>query len=82
MHKVIEEFRETVGQQVNVGKSKLFISQNITHAAANRIRHVGGIALTNDLGRYLGVPVIHGGKLWHARGWRQDLVCIILREQT
>ncbi|KAA3474533.1 reverse transcriptase [Gossypium australe] len=47
------------GLTVNLEKSKLFISPNIHSTISSRLSQVCGIPLTNDLDKYLGVPLIH-----------------------
>lgn len=42
-----------------MAKSKLFISPNISRNMARDICNCSDIPLTSDLGRYLGVPLIH-----------------------
>lgn len=47
------------GEKVSFEKSKLFCSKNICHQRALEFGDQLGIGLTADLGKYLGVPVIH-----------------------
>lgn len=56
---VMNEFCMLSGQTVSLNKSKLFVSPNIPRNKARRLRNFCGIALTNDLGKYLGVPILH-----------------------
>ncbi|CAN1153186.1 LINE-1 retrotransposable element ORF2 protein [Linum perenne] len=48
------------GQLVSLDKSRVFFSKNTQGASRRNICRSLGIAETTDLGRYLGVPVIHG----------------------
>ena len=48
------------GQRVSLNKSKLFLSPNISHSLASGISQILGIPLTKNLGKSLGVPIIHG----------------------
>lgn len=57
---VLNQFCAISGQTVNLNKSKLFISHNVPRVRARRLSALTGISLTNDLGKYLGVPLIHG----------------------
>lgn len=41
-------------------KSQIFFSQNVSPEKANRITEQAGIARTDNLGKYLGVPSLHG----------------------
>lgn len=47
------------GQRVNSEKSKLFILANILVRTARVLSANFGIPLTGDLGKYLGVPLMH-----------------------
>ncbi|KAE8732459.1 hypothetical protein F3Y22_tig00002058pilonHSYRG00012 [Hibiscus syriacus] len=47
------------GVEVNLQKSKKFISPNVNSNMARDLSHLCGISLTDDLGTYLGVPIIH-----------------------
>lgn len=49
-----------LGQKVNKSKSNIFFSKNVCRDRAERIANKAGIPETRDLGRYLGVPSIHG----------------------
>ncbi|OMO52408.1 reverse transcriptase [Corchorus capsularis] len=82
----LREFASASGLSMSLSKSKLFISPNVVSRVASRMSQVCGIPLTRDLGRYLGVPVVHGrssrylylsvvdkirGKL---TGWKRNLL--------
>lgn len=58
--KCLDHFCSHSGQRVSLNKSKLFLSPNISHSLASGISNILGIPLTNNLGKYLGVPIIHG----------------------
>lgn len=47
------------GQSVNFDKSKLYCSPNISKELAAKVSHICGSPLTNDLGMYLEMPLIH-----------------------
>ncbi|GKV14725.1 hypothetical protein SLEP1_g25551 [Rubroshorea leprosula] len=53
------EFSSKFGLDINLAKSKLFISPNIQSHVANGMSSTCGIPLTSKLGVYLGVPIIH-----------------------
>ncbi|KAI5318919.1 hypothetical protein L3X38_038627 [Prunus dulcis] len=59
MHDCLETFCGLSGQQVNFEKSKIFCSLNTDRAIARQIAATSGSPLTNSLGSYLGVPLIH-----------------------
>ncbi|XP_057747786.1 uncharacterized protein LOC130966983 [Arachis stenosperma] len=47
------------GQKVNLGKSCVFFSSNVNHNTRHHLSQELGINLTVNLGKYLGVPLIH-----------------------
>ncbi|KAK5842706.1 hypothetical protein PVK06_005091 [Gossypium arboreum] len=55
----LKQFSLASGLIFNLEKSKLFISPNIHATFASRLSKVCGIPLTDDLGKYLEVPLIH-----------------------
>ncbi|GLT80127.1 hypothetical protein SLA2020_515820 [Shorea laevis] len=56
----LTEFSNRSGLDINLAKSKLFISPNVQSQVANSMSSSCGIPLTHNLGVYLGVPIIHG----------------------
>ncbi|GLT29941.1 hypothetical protein SLA2020_047710 [Shorea laevis] len=56
----LKEFASYSGLEINLAKSKLFVSPNIQSAVARSLSTSCGIPLTSNLGTYLGVPLIHG----------------------
>lgn len=56
----LERFCGFSGQKVNVVESNLFVFKNVDENLAQRLSSVSDIPLTEDLGKYLGVPSIHG----------------------
>lgn len=61
MMEVLNEFCIMSGQTINLEKSKVlvFVSPNVQRNKAKRISDFCGIKLTNNLGKYLGVPLLH-----------------------
>ncbi|GLT60499.1 hypothetical protein SLA2020_332630 [Shorea laevis] len=55
----IAEFSRESGLEINLSKSKLYVSANIQCHVAQSWSEVCGIPLTRDLGKYLGVPILH-----------------------
>ena len=55
----MDRFCELSGQSVNFDKSKLFCSPNTDKKLAKDISAICGSPLTGDLGKYLGMPLIH-----------------------
>ncbi|OMP01704.1 reverse transcriptase [Corchorus capsularis] len=56
---VLDEFCAASGAKISFEKSKIFVSPK-AHGSASRMSSLLGIPSTNDLGKYLGVPIIHG----------------------
>ncbi|OMO65780.1 reverse transcriptase [Corchorus capsularis] len=56
----LKEFNLWTGQSVSLAKSKLCASKNTRKMDAKNLSNQTGIPLTSDLGKYLGVPFIHG----------------------
>ncbi|KAG5529761.1 hypothetical protein RHGRI_030220 [Rhododendron griersonianum] len=56
---VLNEFCCMSGQTISLAKSKLFVSPNVPRNKARRLSAASGISLTNDLGKYLGIPLLH-----------------------
>lgn len=57
---MLNNFCKASEQKVNFHKSKIFCSLNIPKREAQKFSNMCGMALSNDLGMYLGVPLIHG----------------------
>ncbi|CAL1354996.1 unnamed protein product [Linum trigynum] len=55
----LDEFGTASGQQVSKPKSRVFFSKNVSATIGESISNVLNIPKTKNLGRYLGVPVIH-----------------------
>lgn len=56
---VLDEFCLFSGQKVNLGKSKVFFSNNISLESSDFFSRELGIDRTADLGTYLGSPMLH-----------------------
>ncbi|GLU02611.1 hypothetical protein SLE2022_198560 [Rubroshorea leprosula] len=56
----LKEFASYSGLEINLAKSKLFVSPNIQSAVAHFLSISCGIPLMSNLGTYLRVPIIHG----------------------
>lgn len=59
MLEVINNFCEIFGQSINFSKSKLFVSKNVDKRKSRKLSRISGIAFTDDLGKYLGIPLLH-----------------------
>ena len=53
---------DMAGQKVNKTKSKIFFSSNVSVQVKLDICQQLGIQATNNLGRYLGFPILHKGR--------------------
>lgn len=76
MMDVLNEFCMMSGQTISLEKSKFFVSPNVQRNKARRISDYCGIKLTRDLGKYLGVPMLH------KRVTKQDFIHIIDKVQN
>lgn len=56
---ILKIFCDISGQLVNFKKSKLFCSKSVPFFRAQALSAKMGIPLTNDLGAYLGLPLVH-----------------------
>lgn len=56
----LDSFCVASGQKVNASKTRVFFSRNVNHVRSTQICHDLGFDATANLGKYLGVPLIHG----------------------
>ncbi|XP_052112461.1 uncharacterized protein LOC127744218 [Arachis duranensis] len=59
INKCLEAFCQSSGQNVSKEKTRIFFSKNVGHMVRTEISNVLQFARTDDLGKYLGVPVLH-----------------------
>lgn len=59
IRQTVESFCSSSGQTISEDKSVVYVSPNIDGGLASSISQSLGVKLVNDLGRYLGVPIIH-----------------------
>lgn len=59
---VLDSFSQASGEVINLSKSKICCSANVSLSIRTILSRASGIALTNDFGRYLGVPILRGRK--------------------
>ncbi|XP_028056650.1 uncharacterized protein LOC114260679 [Camellia sinensis] len=57
---VLSKFCAVAGQKINHSKSKLFVFPNLARNKALSLSFYSDIPLTQNLGKYLGSPMIHG----------------------
>ncbi|XP_019178992.1 PREDICTED: uncharacterized protein LOC109174182 [Ipomoea nil] len=60
VQRCLDSFCTASGQKISLSKSQVYFSKNTDPGAAAAITHKLGIEATSDMGRYLGVPSIHG----------------------
>ena len=83
---VLDNFCNLAGQKVNLGKSKILFSPNVPRRRKRFICRKLGMTSTNNLGRYLGFPLLTQGRAGDAyyfivervqnklAGWRTTLL--------
>lgn len=59
MMEVLKDFCDMSGQTINLSKFKLFVYPNMPRRRSRKLSEISGILLTADLGKYLGVPLLH-----------------------
>ncbi|CAN1134502.1 Putative ribonuclease H protein At1g65750 [Linum perenne] len=69
---ILDRFCEASGQSVSRQKSRIYFSKNTPPRVATEVSEVLGIAATTDLGRYLGVPILHGKVFKHTYDFLLD----------
>jgi len=45
---------------MNYSKSKVFFSQNLSHEFTNGVSAELSVPITEDLGKYIGIPTVNG----------------------
>lgn len=59
VNKVLQDFCCSFGQVVNKHKSAVYFSKSVQHSEARILSTNLGILMVDDLGRYLGVLILH-----------------------
>ncbi|KAH9751354.1 putative ribonuclease H protein [Citrus sinensis] len=59
VNSVLEDFCISSGAKINRTKTQLFFSKTIHNGEASRIGNFLGFTMTKDLGKYLGMPLLH-----------------------
>ena len=59
---VLDNFCNLAGQRINVNKSGILFSPNVSGRKKNSISKKLGMVATQNLGRYLGFPLLHQGR--------------------
>lgn len=55
----LDKFCSASSQRVNASKTKIFFSKNVNHTRINQICDDLGLTSTTDLGKYLGISLLH-----------------------
>ncbi|CAN1762273.1 Putative ribonuclease H protein At1g65750 [Linum perenne] len=69
---ILDRFCDASGQSVSKPKSRIYFSRNTPNRVSAEIVSILGIAATSDLGRYLGVPILHGKVTKHTYDFLLD----------
>nr|XP_025664883.1 uncharacterized protein LOC112763420 [Arachis hypogaea] len=59
INKCLEAFCKSSGQKVSKDKTRVFFSRNVGHNVRTEISNVMQFTRTDDLRKYLGVPILH-----------------------
>lgn len=59
INEILENFRSISGGKVNKEKTQIFFSRNVKQATAKNIAKECGFSVTNNLGKYLGMSLLH-----------------------
>lgn len=59
MLQCIQHFCAASGQKINLQKTKIYFSKGVHFTRQMEMSSRMGVGLTGDLGKYLGVPLIH-----------------------
>ncbi|GAU33843.1 hypothetical protein TSUD_393510 [Trifolium subterraneum] len=58
--RILHIYEQASGQEINLGKSEVFISRNMSHAAKEDLSRILGVRLVLGTGIYLGLPSMVG----------------------
>lgn len=58
--RAISRFCAVSRQRVSAAKTMLYFSRNVSNQMQREIHDICNYSVTEDLGRYLGVPLVHG----------------------
>lgn len=56
---ILDLFCRCSSQKISEAKTRIFFSKNVDSCVKNTICQASGFQMTNDLGKYLGVPILH-----------------------
>ncbi|KAK7275172.1 hypothetical protein RIF29_16281 [Crotalaria pallida] len=56
---ILQRFCEASGQKVSFHKSSVYFSKNVNNERKEEISNILSIPIAHDIGKYLGIPIIH-----------------------
>lgn len=56
---ILDVFCRFTGQKISEAKTRIFFSKNVDNHLKRSINEMVGFQMTDDLGKYLGVPILH-----------------------
>ena len=59
MLRCLDTFCQATGQRMNKDKTRIYFSKNVHFTRAVEMSQRMGVKLTGDLGKYLGIPLLH-----------------------
>lgn len=59
MKSVLDKFCRSSGHKINAQKTQIFYSINVPHEMKDNISYGIGFSHVDNLGKYLGVPLLH-----------------------
>ncbi|KAH9685635.1 putative ribonuclease H protein [Citrus sinensis] len=59
INKVLDTFCLSSGEKVNRAKTQIFFSRNVQKDTIREIKNTLGFSVTKNLGKYLGMPILH-----------------------
>ncbi|KAK0588170.1 hypothetical protein LWI29_035325 [Acer saccharum] len=60
MRETLDMFCDVSGQEISFPKSRVYCSKNVSSGFARELADICGSPISQNLGNYLGVPLIHG----------------------
>lgn len=72
--RIFNDFQKISSQVISINKSKLFIASSTPNQVVSGIKRVCGITIMDDLGKYLGVLLIHSRITRHAYSYIIDRI--------
>ena len=58
--KALNNFCNISGEKVSTEKTRLYFSKNVEPALSKKISELSGFSISKNLGKYLGMPLLHG----------------------